>query len=175
MGLSQGATSGLGAAGAAAGFAGSIISGIGESNMAGYQAEVARLNQSIAEENAAQTTGAGNVSAEESLMRTGQQVGAAKAGEAAKGIDVNTGSALDVQDSIREAGRINATQIRQNARMAAYGQQVQASADQAQGNILERESQLAVPQSLISGGANLGSKWAALSNAGALDGLPTII
>ena len=68
-------------------------------------------------------------------MKSGANVGSIKATQAASGVDVNKGSALDVQSSARELGELAATHTQENAQERAWGYRVQASNDVAQAEL----------------------------------------
>ncbi len=89
---------------AVAGLAGAGISAFGametgqaQSEAAAYQAQVARNNATIAQQNANLQIQSGEVQASNQSMATRGAVGATKAGEAASGVDVNTGSFPNVR------------------------------------------------------------------------------
>lgn len=54
-------------------------------------------------------------------------MGAIKAAEAAGNVDVNSGSAVDVQSSAAALGELNAITIRGNAAKEAYGYETQST------------------------------------------------
>src|SRR5215467_5497111 len=103
LGLAAGTTAalsaGLGAAGAGIGAIGQIQQGQAQAAQARYEAQVAANNQAIASYNAARTTAAGEGQAYIQGLRAREALGAATAGMAAEGLDVNTGSARDVRTS----------------------------------------------------------------------------
>lgn len=90
-----------------------------------YQAQVARNNAIIAEQNARYEREVGEAAAGEKLLETGTKVGAQRVGFAAGGVDVNKGSAVDVQSSTRQLGALDAATILNNAARKAYGYDVE--------------------------------------------------
>lgn len=130
-----------------AGLAGSALSAVGsvrqgqqQANAANFNAAVAANNAQLATQNA---TTAGQVGAEETAItqqKTRAEVGAIKAAQAANGIDINSGSAVDVRSSASELGELNAITIRGNAARTAYGYQTQARSDEANANLLRQEA-----------------------------------
>lgn len=99
-----------------------------------YQAQVAENNKVIAEQNARVSAAAGEQQALNKSMETRAKVGGMIAAQAASGVDVNSGSALDVQTSEKQIGALDALTIRSNAAREAYGfmqqgQNFQAEAD----------------------------------------------
>jgi len=95
---------------------------------AAYQAQVARNNAIIAGYNATEAEQAGEQQAFATSM-TGAQTGAKiKTSQAANNIDVNTGSAVKVQESEREVAQLNTETVINNANLQAYGYRNQATA-----------------------------------------------
>jgi len=68
----------------------------------------------------------GEFGAQQHLKETAQLVGAQRAGLAGQGIDVNSGTAALLQSQAKEAGALDAAQIRNNAWREAMGYHVQA-------------------------------------------------
>lgn len=120
-----------------AGTAVSVLSstqgGAASQNQANYQAAVAENNRIISEQNAQAATDAGEASSQTSQMRTAQQIGAKKAAAAASGVDIGSGSPLDVIADTSRIGMLDALTIKNNAARAAYGYKVQGQAASAQG------------------------------------------
>ena len=113
--------------------AGTLQSANAQSNALQYQAQVARNNATIANEYATRSLQAGDVQAENAMEETSQRQGAIRAAAGASGFDVNSGSSLRVQEGTAMVGAQNVATIRNNARMAAYGYEVQGIGYQGQG------------------------------------------
>lgn len=122
------ASTGIGAFGA-------IKSGQASAASARYNAAVTADNAQIQKNNASLAAQAGEAQAGMSEMKTRATVGAIAANQAAAGIDVGSGSALDVRSSARELGELDAINIRSNAARTAYGYQVQSSSDTSQSQL----------------------------------------
>ena len=89
-----------------------------------------------------------------------------KSNQAANGIDVNSGSAVNVRASSAEVGELNALNIRANAARQAYGFQTQASQQTGQSQLYAAESSNENTASYLSGAASfLGGSSAALNFA----------
>ncbi len=99
------------------------------------QSNIARINAGIATQNAAYASQAGNAEAEQAGLKTKFNVADIKAIQGASGLDVNTGSAVDVRESASKAGMLDALTIRSNAARAAYGYENQAFSDTLNSNI----------------------------------------
>lgn len=94
---------------------------------ANYNASVANVNAQQAKNNATLAANAGEEQAAIQSQKTKAAVGSIVANQAAGGIDVNSGSALDVRESATELGSLDALTIRSNAAKEAYGYQTQAN------------------------------------------------
>lgn len=121
---------------------GSLVEGFAGGRAADFQAQIARNNAEISRMNARQATEAGNAAATQSMLRTRAIVGQTKAAQAASGIDVNSGSAVDVQASERMLGMMDALTIRSNAARAAYGYQAEAGNQLARAESLRRTGKM---------------------------------
>ena len=153
---------GLGAVSAGAAVAGvalsavsTISSGIAQSQAASYNAAVARNNQIEAQQNAAYSIQSGVTQEEEAGQKAAAQEGAVKAGIAADNIDVNSGSAVDVEKSQRETGLLSEETVSNNAALQAYGFETQATGFGATAGLQSAEASQAVPGSLLAAGGQL--------------------
>ncbi len=122
----------LGGLGTVASALGAIQQGQAAKKSANYNAQIQEHNAEIAQNNAtlAGREGAANAAIEQQKARA--NVAGIKAAQAANGVDVNTGSAVDVRSSAAELGELNAITVRSNAVKQAYGYQTQAASDKAQ-------------------------------------------
>lgn len=151
---------------------GSVASGIASGNEAAYQAHVATQNAKIANQNSQGATEAGDIKAQQIGLRAAAEEGSIKASEGAGGIDVNTGSAADVQSSERVLGENAQQTTRYNAALQAYGYQTQAKSDEAQAGLYDTEAETAPIAGAVSGAGSLiggfgsaGLKYASWQNA----------
>ena len=165
----------LGAVGAGVSALGTIESGLSQSAAAHYQAQVAANNAIIASRNAAYSAAAGETQAAESSMKNAAVVGRIKAAQGANQIDVNSGSAVDVQRSQREAGELSAETVQNNALLQAYGYRTQATSFQGQSQLESAEAAQApigaaigAAGTLLGNASAIGYKWNAFNNAGNL-------
>lgn len=157
---------GASALGAVTGAMGSAASGAASAQMYQYQAGVARINEQIAKQNAAWERSAGETLAQASGMKTRFEVGSAKTTQAASGIDINSGSATQVRESIQEIGAHDEATIRANAAKRAYGHEVEAvghEASAAMGEMAATKSKTAGAigafSSILGGASSVASKW----------------
>jgi hypothetical protein len=134
---------------------GAVLGGISQSNAAHYQAQVAKNNATIANQNADYAEQAGVAKSEAAGQQAAAQLGAVKASIAANGVDVNSGSALTVQQSQRGAGELSQQATVNDALLQAYGFRTQATSDTAQAGLYQSESESAIPASLLSATGDL--------------------
>ena len=128
-----GAITSIGAAGVGA--VGAIEQGNATSAADNYNAKIAKANAQIATQSANYAGAAGTAQAEQAGLQSRSKLGAIVANEGASGVDINSGSNLQVQSSARELGELNAITIRSNAARTAYGYQVQGANDTAQSQL----------------------------------------
>lgn len=144
-----------------------------QAQAANYQAAVARNNQIIAQQYADRTTMTGMTKAEMQDYRTRAMLGTAKATQAASGVDVNSGSPLDVRRSIAEVGELDKETIMFNAANEAYGYKVKAAGFGADADLGKMKADAAitagdyaVATSLLSGVNSVSDKWIGYKNKG---------
>ena len=162
----------IGIAGAVASAAGSIYSGVAASESANYQSEVANVNAQIAQQNADYAIKAGQAKVAQQGQKAADQEAQVTAALAANGVDVNTGSALNVRQGTRETGLLDTQTALNNAELQAYGYQTQKTGFQAQGALEQTQSESAIPGaaigatgSLLNSASSLGFKWTGQQNA----------
>ncbi len=123
------------------GAAGNVQQGEASAAAANYNAAIARQNAQQATTNAVMAGQAGEIQAYIQQQRTMQEVSGTKASQAASGVNVNVGSAVNVRAGQAETGALDALTIRANAAKQAYGYQVQNTNDLAQSNLDRAEAQ----------------------------------
>lgn len=117
-----------------------------QSNVAQYKKAVALFNSQTADQNAAYERDVGEISAQQSAMKTRADLGQMKAQQGASGIDVNSGSSVDVRESMIELGQYDEAMIRSNAAHKAYAFQVEGVQDRAQADLYQYESSMNLTQ-----------------------------
>jgi len=167
-------------------------------NMSDYQKQVAENNAEIARQNAAYELNAGGVRAENQLLKTGTMIASQKAGFAAGGIDVGSGSVKAVARSTQMLGDLDAMTIVNNANRKAYGYQVDAynfmndatlkalsagySRDAANiarttgataAGATEVAGNIAMTSALIGGASSVSDKWLSMSDKGTFNAFKT--
>lgn len=139
---------------AAASIAGSVGSGVlgafgasakadAESSALAYKAQVARNNAIIAERNAQAAIETGSVKGQINDLKTKSLIGQQLVTQAANGLDVNSGSNLDVRQSTADIGRLDTLTIIANAGKEAVGYLNQAENFEAEATLQDMGSRYA--------------------------------
>lgn len=161
-----GGAGGLATLGAGVSALGTIAGGISQAHQASYQAEVAKNNATIADNNATEATQAGQAQAEAASLKGAAVAGNILAEQAANGIDVNSGSAVDVQQSQREESKLDTNTVVHNAALSSYGYRTQQQNFLAQAELDKSEAASApigaaigAVGSFLGNASGLSSKW----------------
>jgi hypothetical protein len=117
----------LGIGAVVAGLAGTAVNAAGAVSQGDYQAQVAQNNAAIARQGAANALQAGAQAQQQSLLQTAGLVSAARAAGGSSGLDVNSGSQVNVRASDEALGNLSALNIRSNTARNVYGLETQAS------------------------------------------------
>lgn len=145
-----GLTSSFGGAGASGGGIGlgtlsvfsSALSGItgafSQYQASRYNAKMMEYNKKIGELQAADALRRGEIEEGRYRQQVGAMIGQQRVSMAAQGLDVNDGSALQVQQDTARIGEIDAMTIRHNAAMEAWGYKVQAAGAGAQADMARK-------------------------------------
>lgn len=131
-----------------------------------YNAQVAENNQRIADNAAQDAIARGDVSEQTKAYQTAQAIGAQRVALAANGVDVNSGSAVDLQSDTAAAGTLDQLTIKNNALRESIGYQNQGINYGNQATLDEQASQdtlaggaLKGTASLISGAGAVSQQW----------------
>lgn len=153
-------------AGGAVATGGALAKGAADRNQYQYQAGVALLNQNIAKQNAAYSRDVGENAAFISGRKTQATIGQQRATQAAGGLDVNSGTNLDIRKSTAEVGAIDEATIRQNYAKKAYGFDVEAATKgaEATGDVIAgdqagKAGNINAASSILGTAASVSSKW----------------
>ena len=148
-----GTVASLGAAGIGA--LGSIEQSKASAASAGYNAQVAQQNAQIATQNASFAGSQGQQEVAASGAQTKARIAATLANQGASGVDVNTGSDVNVRESEAKLGMLNALTIRSNAAKSAYGYQTQSVSDTGQAALLKSQQGSDILGGYLSGASNV--------------------
>lgn len=152
---------------------GQIAGGQATANAANYQAAVSSNNAIIARQNADYAEKAGLVQSQTQGLKSRAVGGRIKAAQGASGVDVNSGSNVDVQEAQREAGHLDSETVLNNAELSAYGYRNQATSFEAQSELDKLTAKQApigaafgAAGSLLSSASSLGFKWSTMGGGG---------
>lgn len=153
-----GATTSLLLAGAAASSAVSSVGGaISQANalqMQGdYQRNIYNLNAKMADFQGADAIRRGEKDAKEVLRASKGAIGAQRAAIAAQGIEVDSGSAVDIQGDTAAAAAEAALKIKNNAWREAWGYKVQALEASSKGEFAGLSASSNAAQTILTGGS----------------------
>lgn len=132
---------------------------------ANYQAQVARNNATIQEQNAQAATQAGQTQEQNQRLKTAQNLGQARAAMAANGLDTTSGSPLGVIGDTAKLGELDALTIRSNTARTAYNYRVAGMSDTAQAGLDVATAQNAKAAGAYAGASTLLSGATSLSNS----------
>lgn len=117
-----------------------------------YASSIANTNAAMANLKATQTLQTGDVAANRKSLETQEAIGTERAVGAGSGVDVNKGSTAMTQTGTTVAGQTDVATIRNNAQRAAWGFQVQAQQEMAQGQMEQLTAKQKETQTLATGG-----------------------
>lgn len=160
----------LAIAGVAGTIAGTGFSAVSAIQQGDYQAAVAQRNAQIAMANAGNALQAGAQQEQQQLFKTAGVVSAARAAQGSSGLDVNSGSGVNVRASSDALGVLGGAEIRSNAARAAYGDETQSVALTDTANADKVAGENAAFGDVLSGVGKLGGLAGQLYASGALPG-----
>lgn len=146
---------------------GAVQQGKAAEGQADYQAAVGRNNAIIAERQARDAEERG--AAEETAQRrqTAALMGKQKAGMAANGLDLSSGSPLDILGDTAQFGELDALTVRSNAAREAYGYRNQgaqftsdAAAQKIAGKNAKSASYISAGSTILTSASQMGGNWA---------------
>src|SRR5216684_3875114 len=135
----------------AATVAGAVFSGAKSIQQGNYQASIARMNAGFAEQAAGASLLAGESRESVARIRSGGQIGSAKAGFGASGVVGEEGSPGEILADTRLMSEFEAQIIKNNAQREAWGHRVGAAGFVAQGSEYESSGVSGAVTSLIGG------------------------
>lgn len=139
-----------------------------------YQAAVANNNAIIAERQAQDSLDRGRVEEQQHRLKVAQMKGTQRSALAASGVQVDSGSALDVVADTAMMGEFDALTIRNNAEREAYAYRVQGSNYQAESGLYSlagrnaaRNGSFGAATTLLGGAAQIGMNYTTMKANGA--------
>lgn len=119
---------------------------------AAYQSTIAKINSELSTMQAEDAIKRGDIEARNYQKEVDQMIGSQRVAYAAQGVDVNFGSAAEIQEETRMQGAIDALKIRNNAWREAWGYRVEANNSTFAGEFAKIEGKSAARQTLLTGG-----------------------
>lgn len=110
-----------------------------------YQAAVERRNAELAETQAKDAVERGKLAASNLQRQLAQARSAQRVQLAATGVDIGSGSALDLQGDMWALGDLDLLAVRQNAEREAYGYRIGAAGNMAQSEMAKAAARQASP------------------------------
>lgn len=164
-------------AGGVLGAQGAMQSAAATQQMYNYQAGVARINSQIDLQNADYARQQGEIQAQQYGQKAAQQLGAIRTVQAASGVDVNTGTAAQVQESQKKVAGVDIGMIRQNAAKTAYDYDVKSTMDLNQSTLdtmagvnAIAAGKIQAETSILGAVSSVSSKWLQASQMGMFSG-----
>jgi hypothetical protein len=153
----------------AATLVGAGISAIGAEQQAKANAAAANYNAQVAKNASIFAQQQGVVEAEKQQREAAMVIGKDRAAAAASGIDVNSGSPLDIQADNYVTGKLNEATALNNASRNAWGYATQSNlyGMEAQSDLTAGNYNAA--GALIGGASELSNRWSQFQQSGAFD------
>ena len=117
-----------------------------------YKAQQLEFNSRFANLQAKQVEQQGREESKAHLQKVKSLVGRQRAGLAAQGIEVNTGTALDLQTEAAGLGALDALTIRNNAFREATGYRIEGIQSYGQAQMTRSSGKYLAKQTLLTGG-----------------------
>lgn len=163
---SAGLSMGMTAAGGVASMFGASESAEASSKAYQYKAQVAMFNKQINEQNARWALDSGEISSQESGLKSRQEIAGTKVVQAASGFDVGGGTNEAVRDTQQEVAAFDQNVIRWDAKKTAFGYAAKAQADEAEANLdvmasksAEDAGRISMFTSFLTAGSSVADKW----------------
>jgi hypothetical protein len=134
---------------------GAASSAMGKIQAGNAGKDMMNFNAGIADWQAQDALARGRINEKRSRQQTEQTIGTQRVALASQGVDVNRGSALDVQADAAYLGELDAITIRNNAQKEAWGYKTQAANYRYQGSNAQREGMFGAFQTIVGAGGSL--------------------
>lgn len=138
-----------------------------------YKAVVASNNAIIAQRNAEAATAAGGVAAQSNDLKTKNLVGTQLVTQASNGLDVGSGTNVNVRQSAQDLGHLDTLTILNNAAKNSAGFKAQgmnftaeAGLDRASAENAKTAGDIGVMTSLLGGASSISDKWSGYKQKG---------
>lgn len=138
-----------------------------------YKAQVASNNAVIAERNADAAISAGGVAAQQNDLKTKNLVGTQLVAQASNGLDVGSGTNVNVRQSAEDLGHLDTLTILNNAAKNSAGFKAQGMnftaeslLDTSAADNAEKAGDINVATSLLGGASSVSGKWLSYQQKG---------
>ena len=148
--------------GVGAAVGGAVFSAVGNYQSGKYNKSIADSNAAVAEWKAKDAIARGEKDVYDLRTQIKGLIGKQRAGYAGQGVDVNEGTAADIQAQTAYLGELDAITLRNNAAREAYGYRVQGWNYSAQGKMAKFEGTAGAVGSLLT----LGKLYPGTSSGG---------
>lgn len=126
------------------------------------QASADLTNAAYSDISANDATRRGAVQEDQQRLTTTAAIGTQRAGFAANGVDVNSGTAANIQDDTAQLGEFDALTIRNNAAREAWGYKTQSGNYRQSAATAQKSARSGVFGSLLGAGAQAGLAYSKL-------------
>lgn len=120
-----------------------------------YESGQLDVNAGLADEQAADALTRGKEAAARTALDTKALIGSQRVALAGQGVDVNSGTAADLQSDSAQLGELDRLQIEHNAQREAYGYKVDAANSRAQGEQVRSASRNAARGTLLTAASQM--------------------
>lgn len=154
---------------------GQMQAGKAAQGQANYQAAVANNNKIIADRQAADSIARGKTAEKQHRQQVAQLIGRQRTVMAGNGVELDSGTALDLTSDTAGIGEMDALTIRSNAEREAYAHKVQGMGFEADAGLYSMRGDAARSagttgafSSLLGGAGSVASKWYGFRKEGAI-------
>lgn len=131
------------------------MSAYGQYQSGKFNADMANAQAGIAEQSSRDALTRGAADANAALQQANKTASSQRVAMAAGGVDVGSGTALDVLADTASAGAFDAAIAKNNAAREAYGYQVQAAMSRAEAKQARRQGNMGAVSSIMTTGASV--------------------
>lgn len=139
--------------------AASAVQAYGQVQQGQAAAQVGRNNRIMANYAADNAIAQGEEAAAAAIRKGEAVKGAQRAGFAGSGVDVNFGTAMDLQQQTDFFAQTDAATARTNARRDAWSMRYQGAMAEAEGKAARRNANLGAAGTMLAGAGRVAGKW----------------
>jgi hypothetical protein len=136
-----------------------LTTGISQYQQGQTAKKTARYNARVSENRATEVQNRAITAESEERQKASELQGRQRAIQAAKGVSVDTGTALRVQEDTALIGEVNAMRIRENARSQTEALETEAELTRFQGENAARQGTLGAISTVAAGAGKVADKW----------------